>query len=72
MTAVIPGAEQFAGRQADAQRDLGRHRIGVGAPANAVGAEIFPVAHGLVLRLAASEQETFRNPFLGAVRPKIA
>jgi len=50
MATVVAGAEQFPGGQPHAQRDLGRHRIGVGAPANAVGAEIFPVAQGVVLR----------------------
>ncbi len=38
--------EQLAGRQADAQGDLGRHRVLVGRAADAVGAEIGALAHG--------------------------
>ena len=43
--AAMITAEQLSGGQAHAQRDLGGHRVAVGLPANAVGAEIGPLAH---------------------------
>ena len=39
--AVVAAQEVRARRLADAQRGLGRHRLAVGEPANAVGAEEF-------------------------------
>ena len=45
MAPVVAGHEQLACRQTDAQRDLGRHGVAVGAAANAVGAEITSLAH---------------------------
>ncbi len=50
MATVVVGAEQPPGGQADAQGHLGRHRMGVGPAANAIGAEVFSLAQKAVLR----------------------
>ena len=47
MAAVVVRHEQLARRQADAQRHLGGHRMGVGAAPNAVGSEIASIAQGV-------------------------
>ena len=46
--AVVAALEDSAGGHADLQRDLRRHRKLVGAPADAVGAEIFPPCYSNV------------------------
>ena len=71
MATVVVGAEQLARRQTHAQRDLGRHRMGVGPAANAVGAEVFSLAQGRRPSLAARAvcKETFRNPFFDVAGP---
>ena len=66
MATVVVSAEQLARRQPDPQRDLRRHGMGVGAAANAVGAEIFSIAQGRRPLMAGRRRickETFRNPF---------
>ncbi len=55
MAAVVVGSEHLARRQTHAQRDLGRHRMGVGATTDAVGAEVFSLAQGRRPSLAAPE-----------------
>ena len=46
VAAIALGPEHLAGGQADAQRDLGGHRVLVGLAADAVGAEIEAFGHG--------------------------
>jgi hypothetical protein len=63
VAAVVLRAEQLSGGQADAQGDLGGHRMLVGLAADAVGAEIGALAHGLhyISIGSRSDRETIRN-----------
>ena len=58
MAAVVTRAEHLAGGQADPKRHFCAHRMLVGLAADAVGAEVLALAHGL-----------FRNGWIRRVTP---